>query len=115
MLALTANYTSSSFVLANAAIAVFYVTVDSYYGCFIATVVDFTSPEVRGLTIGIILTFGYIGSIYQTFAFHSLADVYNNINGISVAFLCLNYLAALVCFMVLSRIRTGQKQISAQV
>lgn len=105
-------FLTTSFELENAAVAIFYVTVDSYFGCFIATALEYSQYEVRGFVVGIILTFGYLGSIYQTLTFNSLVDVFTDVDEVSTIFLCCNYLAALTAFTVLNKCKAASKRYS---
>mmetsp|Transcript_20270 Transcript_20270/g.37867 ORF Transcript_20270/g.37867 Transcript_20270/m.37867 type:complete len:403 (-) Transcript_20270:1415-2623(-) len=109
MLALVTACTTSSYDLSNAAVAIFYITVDSYFGAFIALAVEYTIYEIRGFTLGIILCFGFLGSIYQTLAFHSLVDRFGSVSQVSLIFLCVNYSAALACFLALCRCKGNSK------
>lgn len=111
MLALSISSLTTSFVLASAAAAAFYIMVDSYFGCLIAAAVSFSPKEIRGLIIGIVVAFGYVGCIYQTFAFHTLASIYPQLAFDFPIFTCVNYLAALTCFGALYRCKSSSMRV----
>jgi hypothetical protein len=81
---------------------VFYIVVDAYFGCFLATIVDITSYQVRGVTIGIILTCGYLGNIFRTVVLYALADSFSAPS--TILFLCCNYLAASLCVVLMTKV-----------
>jgi hypothetical protein len=110
--ALTVTTLTSSYSLANISMAVFYLTADAYFGIFIATVVEISYYEIRGFSLGVVLAFGYFGSIYQTLVFHSIADQFTSIYEGALCFTCANYLAAVVCVVALHRFKRLTKHYS---
>jgi hypothetical protein len=103
---------TSSYALANISMAVFYLTVDAYFGIFLATVVEISYYEIRGLSIGLVLAFGYFGSLYQTLVFHAIADRFTSVYESALCFTCANYLAAVVCVWGLHRFKRLAKHYS---
>jgi hypothetical protein len=81
---------------------VFYIVVDAYFGCFVATIIDITDYQVRGVTIGLILTCGYLGNIFRTVVLYALADSFSASS--TIIFLCCNYLAASLCVVLMTKV-----------